>query len=666
MSGRLACFNWFWVVAGYLALGVVPAGQVHAQNSLDVGFERDINRYLWTSEARVALPVGSWQLSAQNNFRSDAFLLFNDQLSFRDEDRLRFRAQRPIGVKSIDVVVSGRADWFSLSRVFREDTWVGFRYLRENSFWIEPAVGLAIDSRPGFGQNAASAPIRTDIGPGFGIQFEILPSNYSGYLVQATGQAQIEQTSPRIGKLIRTELSGRRVFENTSIRTHFQAATVRRDAYQAASFLNRDDTGGRRSETVESTRSDTINVFLEVESRIAKPLWITGGLDVSTNSRSVQTLRAPEEALFFDSNFNRRTVEASLAVRYERRDTKMRIAAVAGAEVERRRLDNSDDLPAVQAAQKLSLLRQADNERGYFSIQQSLVTSVNRWWKVQFDGSANVLRYDTPEVNPDDRDELQFNAQLGSRFQIREGLDLTLQILGSRFHTVYIKSDRSAENNVQQSLRYRPSVQWQAGRNTRIKVGSEVRATYTVDDFVLPGRRPTDQSARELRHDIELEHATPSGVRFFINSSYSDLRLGRFLDKVFAEIPFDTLKTYSGWARVQTGAKIQAELGLKFFIRTDFDRSASVRYIVPSTGEESSISRMGRTRIDQIGPTTAISWYMRSDAILRIEGWAMIQRVSHTLYGELPEGLGPTIKKAAKKGQKSVIPNLSVSIRWTW
>ena len=63
-----------------------------AQNSLDAGFERDVNRYRWTSEAKVGLDLGRWTLQTKNLFRSDAFLLFGDQLSFRDENRFRFGA----------------------------------------------------------------------------------------------------------------------------------------------------------------------------------------------------------------------------------------------------------------------------------------------------------------------------------------------------------------------------------------------------------------------------------------------------------------------------------------------------------------------------------------------------------------------------------------------
>ena len=42
---------------------------------------------------------------------------------------------------------------------------------------------------------------------------------------------------------------------------------------------------------------------------------------------------------------------------------------------------------------------------------------------------------------------------------------------------------------------------------TRVVLTSEVRATYTTADVVLPGRVAEDQSARELRYELEAEHA---------------------------------------------------------------------------------------------------------------------------------------------------------------
>jgi len=654
-----------------LGCGLVALpGTVHAQdgssasNLIQTGFERDVNRYRWTAGLQSRLTQGDWDIRLDNTFRSDAFLLFDDRLSFRDENSTVFEAMTRSARTSSGVVIHGSADWYSLSRVFRQVTWAGFRFRPDSRLWLEPAVGFSTDARPGFGDDPTTVPIRTDTGPGVALRFGMPMTDLGGYLTEATGEAHVQRTSPRTGSVLRTQLISARTFNRTRFRTRVAGSSVRRDAYQAASFLNRDDAVGRQAETVESTRSDTVRVGLDVESRVSPILRLTGALDVGANARRVETLRAPEDALFFDSRFRRRTVETTIAAILEEGATMARVAFTAGAEVERRQLDNADELPTAQAVQKLNLLRQADNERGYFGLQGTLDASLKPWWNLQLDGSANILRHDTPDVNPDDRDELFYNAVAGSRFRLRNGLDLSLQVFGSWFHTVYIKALRSAENSVQRSIRYRPSLNWAPSQRTRVRLASEVRATYTVDDFLLPGRRPTDQAARELRYELDAEHDAGGGIRFRVTGSASDLQLGRFLDDVFAEIPFDTLRTYSGWARVQTGQTVQAEIGLRVFIRTDFDRTATVRYERPDVDGMVAITRQGRRRIDQIGPTMAIVWPMRRDAWLRVDGWATFQRISHTLYGDLPEGLESVVERAASRGTTSLIPNLSVTMQW--
>lgn len=653
---------------GLLLGGALPAWGQSSGNplTLDGGFERDVNRYRWTGGLVSSVRMGGWMFDVENRFRSDAFLLFDDRLSFRDENRMRFRAATATDTGRNGKVVYGSADWFSLSRVFRQEIWAGYRFWQRDRMWAEPVIGFALDARPGFGASAASAPVRSDAGAAVGMRFGIPMADLGGYLTRAEGLAQIQRTSPRTGTVLRTVLDAERTFERTRLRTRLAGASVRRDAYQAASFLNREDATGRRAETVESTRSDTLAIGVDVETQVAQPLFITASLDVGGNGRQVATLRAPEDALFFDSEFRRRTVEATMAARWEQARSRARIAMTAGAEVERRRLSNADDLPPAQAAQKLNLLRQADNERGYLSLQGMLDTEIRRGWSIHLDGSANILRHDTPEVNPDDRDELLYNAVVGTRIKLREGLEFSAQIFGSWFHTVYLKAIRSAENSVQRSIRYRPGLLWQPGPRTRLRLTSEVRATYTVDDFVLQGRRPTDQAAREMRYELDAEHQVRSGLRVLLTGSVSDLQLGRFLDNVFAEIPFDTLRTVSVWARVQTGRKIQSELGLRAFIRTDFDRAASVRYTVPETGQEATVSRMGRQRIDQIGPTMAILWPMRRNAYLRLDGWATVQTVTHRLYGGLPEDRAAAIRAAASRGKRTLIPNLALTMRWGW
>jgi hypothetical protein len=637
------------------------------------GFERAVNRYRWNAAVSSNFRIQGWDLAISDEYRSDAFLLFDDRLSFRDFNSARLEAGRALGTSS-RIVARGRSDWFSLSRVLSQSLYGGIAW-SIGGVTLTPLLGIAMDRRPGVRQgDTGIVPLKSDAGPAVGAEFIVPRRETGGYTIEFVGRGYREEIAPRTSGVARFEGSAERSFEKTRLRLDLQGGTARRDAYQSASFLNRDDAVGRESETVESTRSDTLGGALSVVTPVTRSIQLMGSLAFNANNRNVRTLRAPQEALFFDSDFSRRTVEADAGAVFERGGTQIQVGIQGGAEIERRSLANEADLPPTQAAQKRDLLSQADYDRGFVTVQANLRVPLNSRTVLTLNGSANAIRHDTPIINPDDRDEIYYNGRVGFLYRPSRTLEVDLQAFGTYYHTVYLKSARSAENNVQQGLRFRPGIRWRPREGTRISLTSEVRATYTVEDFTLPGRRATDQAARELRYDLDLEHDLGPELRLLTEARVSDLRLGRFLDEVFAEIPIDTLRTYGGWIRLQSGRKITAEIGLRVFIRTDFDRAASVRY--PRLGDDgvpeidgngnpvtTTISRPGRQRITQIGPTCALTWPMRG-GVLRFEGWYTVQRVSRSLYGDLPEASADVIRETARRGERIVIPNLALSMQW--
>ncbi|GMQ81293.1 MAG: hypothetical protein BMS9Abin05_0724 [Rhodothermia bacterium] len=627
------------------------------------GFERDVNRYRWSALFQLSEPINGWQIDLSNTFRSDAFILFDDRLSFRDENRTNLTVEKPFGDKR--VAVYGSMGWFSLSRVLSQNLVAGYRFPVAEKFFLEPLLGASLDQRPGFSEGPGRAPLRTDAGPAVGVRFDMPATTVDAYSVSLSGEGLIQSMAPRRGEMFRINAIAERTFDGTRLRTQVQAARIRRDAYQAASFLNRNDQSARVAETVESTRSDTLSASVLIERPVSSSTVIGGRLDFSTNSRTVETLRAPDEAIFFDSVFQRRVLEGELSSTFARDQSLLRVSVRAGAEVEDRQLSNEAELPPAQASQKQNLLRQADYDRGFFQAQFDFRTPVGGRTVLQGKVSANIFRHDTPKVNPDDRDELYYNGLFGVSFRLTRYVELQLQLFGTSYHTVYLKSERSAENNVQRSLRFKPTVIWRPSQATRINLTTEVRANYTIDDFLLPGRRPTDQSARELSYTLDAEHDFGGGIRLRVNGRWSDLRLGRFLDETFAEIPLDTLRTTSTWVRINVGTKIQAEIGMRLFIRSDFDRAITIRYDRDDgSGLTSTISRSGKRKISQIGPTTSLVWPLRGGAYLRIDGWATFQIVNSKLYGDLPVGSEQTIRAAAQKGIRTLIPNLAVTMYW--
>ncbi len=656
---------------------VLPMARAQPLKQFSAGFERDVNRYRWSADLQVGQRFGAWDVALANRFSSDAFILFADELSFRDENRLVWRAGRPLGAR-FALRFHGEAAWFSLSRVFTQATYAGLRFAPRPDVWVEPMAGVAWDQRPGALIEAGrEASLRTDAGPAFGVRLGAAPPPLNGYRLTAEGEGSWQLINPRRARAIRLGGRAERTFETTRFSSEVRVSSFRRDAYQAVSFLNRNTPTNRLSETVEATTSDTLMAALELDTPLFRGIRLRTRLNAALNSRLVRTLRAPAEVLFFDTDFDRQSFDLESGVRYETPDVEARLGLQVGAEVERRILANREALPTAQAAQKTDLLRQADFDRGYVTFLGRARANLTGFLALNFDGTASVLRHDTPEVNPDDRDEVFYNGSFGALFRLSRYLRAEVRLFGSYFHTVYLRAERSAENNVQRSLRLRPAVTWTPSPRTQMRLGSEVRATYTVDDFVLPGRRPSDQSAREMRYNLDAEHDFGSGVQVWATGSLSELRLGRFLSDRFAEIPFDTLRTYSGWVRLRTGHRLTAEIGLRFFIRSDFDRATTVRYArVDADGNPirdeagnpltATITRPGRERIEQTGPTFALEWPMRRRSTLRLDGWLTIQHVRQRLYGGLPEGLEDRIRRAGQRGVRTLIPNLSVTMLWVF
>lgn len=637
-------------------------------------FERDINRYRWHAGAQISQPINSWSLQLHNQFTSDAFILFNNLLSFRDENILVWTLQ-PKKIKKLTPGVRGYLASYGQSRVFTQTVYGSLNFSVQNALSIEPFLGIAMDHRPGIAIGSQNASLRRDAGPAFGTILAMPKRVIAGYNIELDAQGNVQLITPRRGRLIKARGRGERLFDKTQFASEVSYSNVRRDTYQSVSFLNRDSNLDPISETIEATTSDTLLVRVEFETPVSPSLQLINRIDYSSNNRRIRTLRTPEESLFFDTNFTRRSVDIEIGIMYQTPKLVSQVTFTGATEVEQRQLENRDELPPIQATQKGDLLEQADYDRNILGIRTRNSWSVSEKFSLNLEATANILRHDTPVSNQDDRDESFFSGQFGMQYKLNPYVTMQVSLFGTYYHTVYLKARRSAENNIQRSLRFRPTVIWTPSPSTYARVRSEVRATYTVDDFVLEGRRPTDQSARELQYEAEIRQDITNNYQVLLSLGSSDLRLGRFLRDSFAEIPFDTLRTYSGWARIRTTGKVQGEIGMRVFVRTDFERASTVRYRrldengnieLDEAGSPlfSTITRTGRRWIEQAGPTSAIIWSMQKNSELRIDGWLNIQYIRQRLYGDLPEALADHIQSEARKGTRKVIPNLSVSVRW--
>lgn len=665
------------LIIGILTLWMNTAGYAQNRQQLATSFERDVNRYRWVAGLEVEQAIKSWQLSASNQFTSDAFILFNNLLSFRDENHLYWALSKNNALDKKRAIprFNGSLAWYSQSQVLTQDLYASTFLRYKDVLQFKPALGFALDQRPGAKLADDLTPIQTDAGPAASAFLRFNPNPTKEYSIDIEASGNIQMIRPRLGRSAKIAGTAERLFQSARLGSTFSYSNVRRDTYEAISFLNRDTDTNLTTQTIEATTSDTLFVGISLDTPIAKNLNLTTKLDFNTNHRKIRTYQAPDQSLFFDTDFDHRAVDAQVGLLYQTRTIYSHLTLKGGAETEQRQLANRDNLPPVQATQKGDLLKQADYDRSFLSLQMRNTLHLTNALSVQLGGLASILRHDTPDLNQDDRDEAFFNGLMGIKYRINRYLQTHLDVFGSYYHTVYLKARRSAENNEQRTLRFRPTVIWTPAQTTSIRLSSEVRATYTVDDFILEGRRPTDQSARELRYEAEVNQDLGNQISVNVTGGLSDLRLGRFLQDDFAEIPFDTLQTYSGWFRLRSESKVTAEVGVRFFIRTDFERANTVRYrridengnfVLDDEGRvlKSTITRPGRRWIEQIGPTFAITLPMPKASAIRLDGWLNVQHIRQRLYGDLPEDLGRHIQKEARKGTRKIIPNIALSVIW--
>jgi len=625
-------------------------------------FSREINQFRWKSETIWNAQLGLWNVDASNRFVSDAYIQFDNRLRFRDEDRFTLFASRPI-TKRFDATIRGGFDWFGAGRASSQSLLFGVHIIPLARLNLETAVGIASDRRPGIALDG-QIPLRIDTGPAAAISAYFVPQDLQGYEVSFQSDARLQRIAARrIGDLS-VMGSAARTFGSTRFESRARFTSRRRDTYQAASFLNRGQV--RDPETIEATTSDTLDANFLIQAPLLNGFQVVAQADIQLNQRRVRTSKAPEESIVFETNFSRQALMGEVSLFYKHTNIDAQLRAEYGAINEHRILTNQEDLPPSEISQKRTLLQQADYDEGVFALSGRVRGNILPRLTVLFVGSSRILRHDTPLTNLDDRDEIYHTATLTLGHQRSRYLSMELRLFGSYHHTVFLNAERSAENNVQRTLRLRPSMEWMPSSSSRIRLASEVRATYTTDDFVLPGRRSTDQSARELRLESEIEQHLFSNTDLVVTASFSDLRLGRLMWDSFTEVPFDTLRTLTAWVRIQSGKRLRGELGWRIFLRSDYDRAISVAYQLPTDTPTSTLGRItrpGKRWIIQSGPSGAIFW-SRGRTTFRLDAWANWQRLRHTLYGQLPSMSADIIQRTARRGTLRLIPMVSLGVFW--
>ncbi|MBP3191327.1 hypothetical protein [Natronogracilivirga saccharolytica] len=639
-----------------VALCTLSPGNALAQflSPFSIGGETSFNRQLdamrWQYEGGIDLDRNNLSVTLQNSFRSRLYLSDGEARNIQDENELRLSMRQWLNDQW---AVTGEAQSYSFTttNLLQNRAHLGMLYNPYERIELSLMGGIMSDRRSdnldqGWSGlfRARSRPVRT-----------------GDFIFQPSAEAHYADLDPRTSSTYRVQTEGEYRFDDFIMRGDIVASRGTREGYQPSSFFNRGLTN-----IIESIRNDSTAFDLQVRVPVIESLHLEIDLYTLSSVRSVNSRPYTDDLddPVSDTRTQRREVELNSRAEYEFRRNQIALGFNFGYINRGSRLTNTEDFTEDQVTRRNEILRNSNFDQSRFEL-----FTRSRWRiadnnELLIQGQAGILRYDTPEINQDDRDELNYRIQIINRHVFSPYFDITLRAGGEATHYVYLSAARSIENNWRRTIRLAPEMQWQPLERLRIRNSLLVRANYTVEDYQLEDRPKNDQSSREFAAQTNIEFMLTDSWSLELGGSRNELRIGRLYWDSFEETPTDTLITYNAEAMavMQTGNH-RIGLGGRIFYRRDYLPQAAITAEIPDEdGTPVPVTRAapGVQTTRQIGPNVDINLNFFSGNRLVIRGWMQQQSVRRRLYINYTEDVADAFREEERRAVRRTYPNLEI------
>ena len=617
-------------------------------------FARQLDAVSWNFNTNVDFEQSALNLQLENNFNTRLFLFNGLAQNVQDEHSARLRFALALHPQ-FGVTASARTFTFTNTNLRQDAALAGVYITPYNLFRINPMIGIMRDERSD----------QRDEGFTWALNIDTEAISVGEASFKPAVSAEVAYIDPRRLQTFRYGTQATYSSDDQfNLSSEIWLGNARRDSYQSSSLLNRTE-----SNFIESIESDTAMVALFIETPIAENLLANIDIEALNNvRRNINTpLDASGSIDLYDSRSLRQFLDVGMSVTYPARQFRLQAGSRWSFQVRESQLINTDGLPPDQVRRRSEILENSNFNQRRFEMFSNNMFQVSERYSVTLSGSASILRYDTPEMNNDDRDELSFFVRNTHRYDISEDLRASLILAGEAFHYVYLFSERSIENNWRRSLRLIPEITWQPSPTFYMQNQFMVRANYTVDDYEIPGRQKNDQSAREMAGSTTISWTFAPEWNIETNASRSELRIGRLFWETFQETPIDTIITWD----VQTMLSkrfgdIIVSSGVRYFRKFDFLQQASIQIEVDENGSTTRLTRLstGNQITTQWGPAVMIRLPLSSRNELYINGWYQVQKTRQRLYIEYPEPYRADFLRAENQAVRRVFPNMEITARF--
>jgi hypothetical protein len=595
----------------------------YTPNISSLSFERLLSSYQWAFNHYTNYVNDQWFMKLEERFRSS--LIQTDRRFIKDQQELRIHGGRQLN-DYVDVRVSGSSLFLSDNQITglndaaitQAYTGLGFRPL--NNLTIAPLIGYTVDRQAE----------KTDRGLSYLAHVQGDHIEFAETFINIDGQFSLQKVDPRTtaNHFIRVDID--REFDNQTfmnLRTYYTYS--RREFYFPADDVvtNLFDL----SMNIDQRFDSRVGVAGEMHYVLRKNIIgiVSSSIDWRTVTRGYfYQPTTPFTSYLFDTSVDEFSMDVRLGLRYsigERLSGTSHLAYNERSE-EHRLLSVDPVIPPTFVEERAGseFIKNNIAQRTTLATQGSLLLAPGH--RLVFAGSSSMLRYDTPSPrNFDDRDELRLFFYTGSRHDLSRYLTLNVAIDLFLTHVVYLRAQRSANNNWNRVLRLTPALTYQPVKWFKTTNAFEVLANYTVYDFedLVSGLRSL--SYRQVGWIDSTQIFLTNNTRLNFFSHVRRYERGELRWRAFSERPVHSFEEVTLIASVQYDIQpgtIAFAGGIRYFNRNRYRYQERERKL--------------ETQLRNVGPTCFIYWNINRQFMLTVHGWYEMQFRDSVYFSSIP------------------------------
>ncbi|MCX7877637.1 MAG: hypothetical protein N2510_03230 [Ignavibacteria bacterium] len=319
-------------------------------------------------------------------------------------------------------------------------------------------------------------------------EFNVYNYDVFDFIADAQLKAGYDYLQQRVKSMFLSRLYFERSFENNLARNEFDGVFVRtrKDFYFPADFNTINQFGIKNN--IETRKENSVKIFNRFDYSLNSNISFIITLQPYFRKVTKENLYVPsltiQQPSLYDTEIQEISLNGEVTLNANINKFNLQLKAFYRERDEKNFLINPQKINNSFINIIQDNESNKNNQLSFFQLNSLIYYNLNFMNRIELSGSASILKYDTPSSrNYEDRDELGYNFYVGHRFTNLRNLTVVTAADLSLYHTVYIFSQRSSNNNWNRVIRFTSKSYFTPSSHFRNVAQFSVLANYTVYDF---------------------------------------------------------------------------------------------------------------------------------------------------------------------------------------